>query len=96
MAYNTNIVLLNAGLATTSATSIKRGSYQFSVYGTWGGATASLQWSHDGSTWFTVDALTTFTANNAAGVILGDGFVRVSISNAGTTSLTAVLSSLDG
>lgn len=95
MARNSNIVLLKNGLATTSGTAIKRGSYQFSVYGTWDDATVSLQWSYDGSTWLTVDTLAVFTTNNAIGVILGDGFVRVLVSNAGTTSLTAVLSSFD-
>ena len=95
MVYNSNIVLLNAGLATTSATAIKRGSYQVSAYGTWGGATATLQWSYDGTTWLSIDSLTAFTANGTVGVLLGDGFVRVSVANAGTTSLTVVLTALD-
>lgn len=95
MAHNANKVLLSAGSATTAGTAVQRGRYQLTAYGTWDGATATLQWSYDNATWINVDTLASFTANGAVGVFLGDGYVRVNISGAGTTSLTVVLSSLE-
>ena len=96
MSYNASITLLSAASATGSAQKVKRGRYKVSAYGTWDGATATLQTSPDGgSTWQTADPGTVFTANGSYGVWIGDQLARVLISNAGTTSITVKLFSLD-
>ena len=58
--------------------------------GTTPSLTVSLEWSHDGSTWFTSDPVETFTAQTAAGKRVrtfgprGD-FVRAAWTITGTT-----------
>lgn len=55
------------------------------AYGTWGGATAKLQWSPDlGTTWIDVtDA--SFTANGLVRLFLCAGYVRGVVSGGGGT-----------
>jgi len=96
LAHNANVTLLSAGLATSAAQKVKRGRYKVSAYGTWDGASATLQTSPDnGTTWQTADAGTVFTANGSYGVWIADQLVRVLIANAGTTSITVKLLALD-
>ena len=60
------------------------------AFGTWGGATITLQFSPDGgTTWYAVGTSTTFTANGwATFEIHGRVKIRASLTNAGTTSLS--------
>lgn len=67
------------------------GNGTFSVWGTWGGATCSLEFSPDkGTTWIPVGAASTFTQDGVAKFSLNGGKIRATISGAtGTTSLSA-------
>lgn len=67
------------------------GAGTFSAWGTWNGATVSLEWSPDGgTTWIAVGSASTFTENGLAKFSLGVGHIRATLSNAGgTTSLSA-------
>jgi hypothetical protein len=58
------------------------------LYGTWGGATAKLQASKDGTNW--VDLTNgSFTADGTCRVQVGEGwFVRVNIASGSGASLT--------
>lgn len=84
--------LLSAAAATGSAIQISDGVFQWTTYGTWDGATATLQWSPNATTtWIDVDG--SLTANGAfTEIYLSAGHVRTAISGAGgTTSLTSKL-----
>ena len=66
------------------------GAGLFSVVGTWGGATATLQFSGpDGATMIPVGTSTTLTANGAGSFNLPPCWIQAAISSATTTSLTA-------
>lgn len=89
----TPYTLLTNAAATGTGVTIVRGTYTWSVYGTWNGATAQLQRSPDGgTTWVDVDGAA-FSANGGAlNMALPAGKVRVAISGAGgSTSLSSTL-----
>ena len=70
------------------------------IYGTWDGATATLEISpDDGTTWIVVDAINaTLTANGAFDFMAAAGFLyRIAISGAGAgTSLSSKVSQQNG
>jgi hypothetical protein len=85
------VTLLSAAAATGSAVRTSGGRKAYFIYGTWDGATATLQWSpNGGTTWFSV-AGSALTANGTfTDLPLSDGHCRVLISGAGgTTSLSS-------
>lgn len=69
---------------------------QFTAWGTWDGATVTLEFSPDDqSTWIAVGTDTTLTANGGAIFQLGRYPLRATISNAGSdTELSAEVQSV--
>ena len=67
------------------------GTLTFSAFGTWDGATVTLQYSPDaGTTWMAVGSDTTMTADGVANVRLPPGTpMRCVVSGVGTTSVSA-------
>ncbi len=82
--------------AATDAIGWAGGPGVFSAWGTWGGATAKLQWSPDGSTWLDVDrsgdTFCTLTANGGGGFTLPPCTVRANITGGTAASLSADVS----
>ncbi|KPJ66515.1 MAG: hypothetical protein AMJ43_07735 [Coxiella sp. DG_40] len=72
------------------------GRSTFVAYGTWDGATVTLEMSPDGgTTWIAIGSDTTFTADGVGNTEFGwDSqnpiLVRATVSSVGTTSLTMV------
>lgn len=102
MAYAQNYPLFAAQAANADSSGIDwpggRGS--FVAAGTWGGATAKLQWSPDGgTTWLDVDrsgdTYVTLTANGAGGFELPPCRIRANLAGITTTSVTASVASTD-
>ena len=71
--------------------------FQFAAFGTWNGATASLEWSPDQTNWLSlVDAGNSAIALTADGVVtnipIPEGHVRMTLASiGGSTSITAYL-----
>ena len=88
-----SVTLLTAASATGAGVAVKPGTYGWVVWGTWDGATASLEFSpNGGTTWIDIEAATDQTANGGVfDLPLPGGHVRVAITGAGTTSLNSVL-----
>jgi hypothetical protein len=85
--------LMSADDETSAAVYVFGGRYNWTVWGTWDGASAQLQWSPNvGTTWIDVDGAA-LTANGGwSDIPIAEGSVRVTISSAGgTTSLTSKL-----
>ena len=83
------LTLLAAAGATGSSVQWPGGGGLFSVQGTWGGATASLEYSLDGSVWIGAGTEAELTADGGVRFELPTCSIRCAISDAGTTSLTA-------
>jgi hypothetical protein len=89
--------LLAAGSATGSAVAIKGGQYHFSVDGTVGGSTISLQVQSPSGTWSDVQifaaSLVKFTAlpGNQTGIDLPAGNVRCAITGGSPSGINAYL-----
>jgi len=80
------IQLLAAAAATGSAVKVPAGVYQWLVWGSFNGQTATLECSpDDGSTWIGVGSDATATANKTIKVELGTCMVRVSFGGAPTS-----------
>ena len=102
MAYTTNYPLFTAQAANGNSGAIDwpGGRGNFSAFGTWGGATAKLQWSPDGgTTWLDVDrsgdTYCTLTANGAGGFELPMCKIRANLAGITTTSVNASVASTD-
>lgn len=102
MAYSTNYPLFAAQAANGNSNAIDwpGGRGNFSAFGTWGGATAKLQWSPDGGvTYLDVDrsgdTFVTLTANGAGGFELPVCKIRANLANITATSVTAAVASSD-
>lgn len=82
------IVLLTAASVTGSSNAVDKGNYLWAVWGTFDGATATLQYTPNaGTTWIDVGAS---TQADLRGVPLLTGSARVAISGAGgSTSLSS-------
>jgi hypothetical protein len=90
----TPYTLLTNAAATGSAVTIAKGTYTASFYGTWGGATAQLQRTPNGSTWIDVDGVLATANGGVFNLPLPAGQVRVAITGAtGSTSISVVLES---
>lgn len=87
--FGDELSLMTAEAATSTAVLWAGGTALWSIWGTWAGATATLQYSpDDGTTWLD---MATATANGGVNNIpLPNGKVRVAISG-GPPSLTSVL-----
>ena len=84
--------LISATDTTGAATAWQKGLGQLTVYGTWDGADVTLEKTPDGSTWIAVGDATTMTADGIANFELPTCTIRAKVANAGTTSLTALVS----
>lgn len=98
-AHPDSVQLLQDDAATGGASAATSGRYLWSVYGTWDGAAARLQYSPNGSVWLDLEVdggrWTTAQSDRAMLIDLPAGDYRVSISSAGgATSLTSTLSSI--
>ena len=84
------LTLLTAASSTPSTVFNWGGDGTVCVYGTWDGATVTIQVSPDGSTWIDLEDAT-FTDDIATNINLNDLWqIRANISSAGgSTSLTA-------
>lgn len=84
------LVLLADGDETGSWVDWPGGEGVFAVEGTWGGATASLEFSLDGgSTAIPAGSESELTADGGVSFRLPDCKIRCAIADAGTTSLNA-------
>lgn len=82
-------LLINAS-ATGSAIFWPGGTGTFSVAGTFGGATVTLQFlGPDGSTWIAAGSDTTLTAAGGGNFTLASGNIRVSVSGGSPSGLYA-------
>lgn len=82
--------LLQAVTSNTTTTAEENYSYLQTVYcwGTFGGATVTLQGSPDGSEWFD---LISFSAKQVVGIGLSARYLRASISGAGGSTSVNLL-----
>lgn len=82
--------LLSNASATGSSMYWPGGTGTFSVVGTFGGATVTLQFlGPDGTTWVNAGADTTLTAAGGANFTLASGNIRVSVSGGTPSALYA-------
>lgn len=82
--------LLSNEAATGSASQWGGGSGVFSVCGTFGGATVSLQFmGPDGATWIDAGGYTTLTANGGGGFVLPPSKIRAYVSGGTPSALYA-------
>ena len=85
--------LLTAVSTNSNGTAVQTegGTMTFAAWGTWDGATVTLQYSPDGgTTWIPVGSDTTLTANGAANFRVAAGMqIRCVVSGVGTTSVSA-------
>jgi len=96
MASRLNRPLLSEATVNTTGEALwwsSPGPGSIHVYGTWDGATVTIQGSTDeGATWTDVPS-GVFTEDTLLGFDSGHAHVRAVLSNAGNTSLTATLAS---
>lgn len=87
------LILLSSVSTDSSgdAAMLTGGVHTFAAWGTWDGATVTLEYSPDGgTTWIAVGSDTTLTANGVANFQLAAGmYVRATVSSVGTTSVSA-------
>lgn len=87
------LTLLSAVSANGSGTAamVDGGTYTYAAWGTWDGATVTLEYSPDGGTqWTAVGSDSTLTADGVANFKLPAGtLVRCTVSGVGTTSVSA-------
>ena len=84
------ITLLSATDTTGDSKHWPGGSATWQVWGTWDGATAQLQISPDeGTTWLDVTGASVTENGGWLSIPVPQGLVRVSIADAGTTSLSS-------
>ena len=95
MATYGKYTLLSNESATGTAVQVLRGKYHFHIKGTFGGATATLQYSDDNSTWTTLSSSAVFTAAGNTGVMLTEGYVRVLIAGGSPSALYATLGGVE-
>ena len=95
MAIYGKYTLLSNASATGSSVQVLRGKYQFHMRGTFGGTTATLQYSEDNSTWTTLDSLAVFTVAGNVGVYVADGYVRALVAGGSPSGLYAFLMGLE-
>jgi hypothetical protein len=84
------LVLLDDADETGDGAAWPGGGGVLFVNGTWGGATVSLQWSDDGTTWWGLGSDHALTADGLVHFMLPAGEIRAAVASAGTTTLTAV------
>jgi hypothetical protein len=85
--------LLSAATTSAAGPALESpsGTYEWVVRGTWGGATAQLQFSDDNSTWIDIEGAT-MTANGGGIFEIAPAFIRVNLTGAtGSTNLNSVL-----
>lgn len=87
-----NYTLGSAFTTTTTAVAIENGTYQWSIYGTWNGASGRLQWSPNNSTWIDVDGASRSADGGVTGIPLASGWARVAM----TGTATSLASKLGG
>ncbi len=86
------ITLLTAASATGAGVYWSGGAALWSVYGTWGGATAQMQYSPDqGTTWIDVDGATLTGNGGYIGIPLPEDQIRVAITGGSGVSLSSKL-----
>lgn len=92
--YGDTLNLLQTQFVTGLATPWQGGDAQWTVWGTWNGATAQLQYSPDsGTTWIDLDGATMTANGGFTGINIGVGKVRTTVSGAGgSTSLSSIIS----
>jgi hypothetical protein len=83
------LTLLTAASATGAGVAWPGGAGVMFVGGTFGGATAALQWSDDGSTWWALGAGYSLTAAGLIQFNLPSGQIRASITGGSGVSLNA-------
>jgi len=97
-ASDQRIALLENAAVTGPWIPVAGGSYTFAVWGgTWGGATAKLQWYSETSGLvkaFDVQGITATTDWAMAGLPLGSGYARCVITGGTGVSLSATLSGI--
>lgn len=84
------LTLLDVGDTTGDGVVWPGGSGVAFVNGTWDGATVSLEWSDDGSTWWVLGSGYALTADGLVQFTLPLGQIRAAVADAGTTSLSAL------
>lgn len=90
----TALGLLSNGAVSSSWIEVSGGGWQWSAWGTWGGAAAVLQWSPDeGATVIDLD-VDVLTEDGAQIVAFGAGHIRVLITGGAGVSLTSDLRGL--
>ncbi|MGB5948157.1 MAG: hypothetical protein WBG82_02450 [Parvibaculum sp.] len=86
--------ILNGATANGASAPVEwtGGTGTFWAWGTFGGATVTLEASPDGANWFAVGPAVTFAQKGVGGFALGPCKLRASVSSAsGTTSVSAIL-----
>lgn len=84
------LVLLDEADETGDGVVWPGGTGVFFVNGTWDGATASLEWSEDGATWWALGADYALTADGLVHFMLPAGEIRAAVASADVTTLTAI------
>lgn len=87
--------LLSSATASGAGVQIPRGEYAFAAYGTFGGATASLERLLPDGTWLACGAESTLTARGQCIVDLPGGVYRTSLTGGSPTGMNAFLSAAE-
>lgn len=96
VAFRPDVVLLTAASATGAGVSVMNGRYSWFVWGTWGGATAQLQWSPDGgTTWIDIDGASLTANGGFLNIPISSGKVRVTITGGTSPSLSSKFGGID-
>lgn len=88
-ARNLSVTLLTAAAATGDGEPVSAGYWNWSVWGTFGGATAQLQWSPDSAAWIDVDGATATANGGVSDIPIAAGALRVTITGGSSISLTS-------
>lgn len=87
-----NYILLTAAGVTGASVAVVSSLYNWFVWGTFGGATAQLQWSPDGgATWISIDTVVLTGNGGFNNVPILSGYVRVLITGGSSISLSSRL-----